>query len=313
MGGCLPKEKKKEPEEPRQEPKQCQYSKGRPYYSSEQEGIFPSVSRNEEEQFLLSESHKIANNPKFIGDKWNNNNIKGIPAIAEISAKERKIQTEKWIEMGKAEHASVASFSLFAQRLLAIGAPPNLIAEAFDCAKEEIEHAKYCFTLASYYAGYPIEPSFYQSHSVIIEPNFQSIVEGTIREGCISETISALSSALEFNDENDDYVRDILYKITKDEAHHAAFAWKFFKWSLSSSPSLVDHFIDAFDCDIEQYSGDQSKIDITLLRELKNILLNPSQQPSALLQSYLHLDDENDRFYLYSFVISQIYAVISVQ
>ena len=122
--------------------------------------------------------------------------------------------------MGRAEHASVASFSLFAQRLLAIGAPPELIAEAFDCAKEEIEHAKYCFTLATYYAGYHIEPNVYQPHSVSIIPDIKSIVEATIQEGCIEETLSAL----EFIEQDDPFVQGVYFKITKDEAHHAAFA-----------------------------------------------------------------------------------------
>ena len=111
--------------------------------------------------------------------------------------------------MGRAEHASIASFSLFAQRLLAIGAPPDLICEAFECAKEEIEHAKYCFTLATYYAGYQIEPTVYQPHNVSIIPNIKSIVKSTIQEGCIEETLSALTTALEFMEQNDSSVTPV--------------------------------------------------------------------------------------------------------
>ena len=215
--------------------------------------------------------------------------------------------------MGRAEHASVASFSLFAQRLLAIGAPPELISEAFECAKEEIEHAKYCFTLATYYAGYQIEPTVYQAHNVSIIPDIKSIVGATIQEGCIEETLSALTTALEFIEQNDPYVQEIYFKITKDEAHHAAFAWKFFKWALTESPAYFNHYLDVFDEFVNDYKGDkQTKLDITLLKELKEILINPSLVPSEILKSYLHLD-QCDRFYLYSDVISQIYNVISTQ
>jgi len=104
------------------------------------------------------------------------------------------------------------------------------VMEAFECAKEEIEHAKYCFTLASYYSGSQVEPDVYESHQVTINPDIKSIVEGTIQDGCIEETISALKAAKDYYEENDPFVKEIYHNITLDEAHHAAYAWKIFKW-----------------------------------------------------------------------------------
>ena len=307
MGCCFSRVKTRE---------QAPYpSDGRPYFNDINLLLLPSVSC-EEKQNLIShnaeEEFSSPNNDKRINANWNcTEKVKGTPNLNSLSKEERKKLSEKWIQMGRAEHASVASFSLFAQRLLAIGAPPELIVEAFDCAKEEIEHAKYCFTLASHYAGYKIEPNVYQPHSVSIVPDIKAIVEATIQEGCIEETLSAMATALEFIEQDDPFVQDVYFKITKDEAHHAAFAWKFFKWALCTSPSYFDHYLASFDKYVGDLRGDkQTKIDLALLKELKEILVQPSLTPSEILQSYLHLD-QSDRFYLYSDVISQIYDVIT--
>jgi len=223
----------------------------------------------------------------------------------QISLKNKKQDlSSKWIEMGKAEHASVASFSLFAQRLLAIGAPPDLINEAFECAKEEIEHAKYCFTVASHYAGVQIQPQSYESHSVLITPDVQSIIKGTIHEGCIEETLSALRSALDYHEEKDDYIKQVHYNITKDEAHHAAFAWKVFKWGIKCYSSFSDYFFNEFDRYLEKKSDHEE--DIILLAELKKVL--KGCPTSDVLKSCLEREDE--RYCLYSKVINEIYEVI---
>jgi len=207
--------------------------------------------------------------------------------------------------MGKSEHASVASFSLFAQRLLAIGAPPDLINEAFECAKEEIEHAKYCFTIASHYAGVNIQPQSYETHSVTIIPDVESIIIGTIHEGCIEETRSALRLAKNYYEEQDPYIKQVYYKIVMDEAHHAAFAWKVFKWGINSYGEFKDNFFKDFDNYMERY--DDNNVDILLLKELKHVL-KKACPPSGILKSCLETKD--DKNYLYSKVINEIYDVV---
>jgi len=276
MGCCIPKPRKG----------------GRPYFDNEQTLLFPSVTSQKTQMHSHSE-------------RWNaTSSLKGSPNLDLLSEKQKKKLSQKWIEIGKAEHASVASFSLFAQRLLAIGAPPDLINEAFECAKEEIEHAKLSFTLASFYADKTIQPQSYESHSFTIVPDVQSIIKGTIHEGCIEETISALETALDIYDEEDEYVKQVLCIITKDEAHHAAFAWKILKWAVECYEDLAESFFEDFDTYLEEYEcDDDRKIDIILLGELKNILRNDCT-PSDELKSYLESDDE--RFKNYSKIKNQI-------
>ena len=92
-----------------------------------------------------------------------------------------------------------------------------------------------------------------------------------------------------------------------------SFAWKFFKWALTeSSPENFNYYFDVFDEFLNDFKGDkQTKLDVNLLKELKEILINPSLVPSEILKSFLHLEQSSDRFYLYSHVITQIYNVIT--
>jgi len=112
---------------------------------------------------------------------------------------------------------------------------------------------------------------------------------------------------LEYYNEEDDYIKQVIYKITMDEAHHAAFAWKIFKWAVKNYGDLSEKFFQEFDNIIEKEKSEDVKEDCLLLSELKNIL-RKGTQPSDKLKSYLEPQDE--KYYLYSRVINQIYDVI---
>jgi len=160
------------------------------------------------------------------------------PDVSSLSIEERTKLAKEWIETGKSEHASVSSFALFAQKLLAISAPPELIAEALQCAREEIDHAMYAFTLASAYSGDSVVvPSTYNTHTMVVTPDLKLIIEETINEGCIQETIAALDACRTAHAEHDPVVKLVWDKVIEDEAHHAAFAWKVVKWAIERDSS----------------------------------------------------------------------------
>jgi len=69
---------------------------------------------------------------------------------------------------------------------------------------------------------------------------------------------------------------------------------------------LLKNFFEDFDTYLEKKNNDDN---IYLLGELKNVLKNGCS-PSDILKSYL--EEEDDRYYLYSRVISQIYEVIKI-
>ena len=71
----------------------------------------------------------------------------------------------RWVKLvtrkGQGEQASVASFARFSLDLLSVGAPADLVDDAHDAAKDEIQHAKLAFGLASFYLGETVQPTGY--------------------------------------------------------------------------------------------------------------------------------------------------------
>src|SRR5688572_7194849 len=60
--------------------------------------------------------------------------------VMPVEQDERAKLAELWIDDARAEHASVAAFSKLTLELLALGAPPNLVARASHAATQEVEH-----------------------------------------------------------------------------------------------------------------------------------------------------------------------------
>jgi hypothetical protein len=80
------------------------------------------------------------------------------PAVLGLTDAERDALAGAWCDDGLMEHASVASFARFALQLVAVGAPPQLLVDTQQAIRDEIEHARLCFGLASAYAGRKLGP-----------------------------------------------------------------------------------------------------------------------------------------------------------
>src|SRR5690606_33504532 len=102
----------------------------------------------------LREDGKLVVAPSVARADWSG--ISG--ESTEIDAATRARLAAHWLAEAAVEHASVASFSRFALSLLALGAPPSLVASAHAAALDEIRHAQDCFALASRYRGEPVGP-----------------------------------------------------------------------------------------------------------------------------------------------------------
>src|SRR5262249_18558593 len=97
-----------------------------------------------------------------------------------------------WAADGLLEHASIAAFSRFAMDLLAVGAPPDLIAAALAAATDEVRHARLCFALAQRYSREVIAPGpFPFGGDVALHASLATLAATTAREGCIGETLAA--------------------------------------------------------------------------------------------------------------------------
>ena len=145
---------------------------------------------------------------------------------------------EQWRENGKTEHASVAAFARLTLDLMALGAPPALIAAANRDSLDEIRHAELCFSLARALDGRDVSPApFPTAQRVATLPRVRafalaklavdSLVDGALHEGVSARIIARLSRRCDVRG-----IRALLREIAADEGRHAAHGWAVVAWCL---------------------------------------------------------------------------------
>ena len=146
------------------------------------------------------------------------------PAPASIEPALREHLAELWLRDARLEHASIAAFARTTLEMLAVGAPPNLLAAAQQAGLDEIRHAQRCFALASRYAGRPLAPGPLPAPAPR-DLDLAGVAEAAFVEGCVGETIAALVAMRASRPCRDPEVGAALAEIAEDEARHAELAW----------------------------------------------------------------------------------------
>jgi hypothetical protein len=155
------------------------------------------------------------------------------PAVEALDTRDRMALAHAYAREGLAEHASVASFARFTLHCLALGAPPDLVADSVRAGLEELAHARRCFGLASAYAGMPLGPGALEVQGALDEPvDAASVAASVAREGCVAETVSALLLAAARDAAQDPAVKAELSAMVEEEFRHALLAWRFVRWAL---------------------------------------------------------------------------------
>jgi hypothetical protein len=149
------------------------------------------------------------------------------------------MRAAKWLAQARMEHASVAAFSTTSLRLLAHGAPPELVAGAHRAALEEIRHAQIAFALASAYAGTPLSPGGFDGASAMHGVTLAELAIETFVDGCVGETLGAMAAAHEAETESDPVLANLLRGIAEDEARHADLAWQIVSWCVRREPAIA--------------------------------------------------------------------------
>jgi hypothetical protein len=145
----------------------------------------------------------------------------------------------EWLADARLEHASVAAFASLSLSLLAVGAPPELLAACQRAGLDEVEHARVCFALASRFMGATLGPGPLSLSGFEIVTDLEELVLRTWLDGCVEETVAALAAAAQLAEARDEAVRAALSRIAADEARHAELAWSFVAWALASgAPGL---------------------------------------------------------------------------
>lgn len=149
----------------------------------------------------------------------------------------REAAALRWLHDAGLEHASVAAFARISLDLLAHGAPPELLAAAYQAALDEIRHAQLCLDLARSLGGRDVRlgelplPAF--------EPaSLERIAVEALLEGAVGETTAALI-AHEATSQADAPARRVCEIIADDELRHAELAWATIAWALRRDPTLA--------------------------------------------------------------------------
>lgn len=158
--------------------------------------------------------------------------------VAGLDAPTRAALARHWRDDGRMEHASVASFARFTLELMAMGAPPSLLAEAQQAALDEVAHARSCLALASRLDGSSEGPGPLDVGGALDGLCAEKTLRDAIVEGCVGETIAALVAQAQLRGATEPEALSALTRIAADEERHAGLAWRFVAWALREHPSL---------------------------------------------------------------------------
>ena len=177
------------------------------------------------------------------GDPWVASRLR--PAVADLTDDGRARLAAAWTERGLAEHASIASLGRFALDLLALGAPPDLVAAAHRAASDEVRHAKLCFGLASVYAGADVGPGTFPfaDGAVALSPDLATFARRCALEGCLEETLGVVELAERLAITTDPAVATVLAALIRDERRHAELAWRALRWAVGAGGDAVRHAV----------------------------------------------------------------------
>jgi hypothetical protein len=170
------------------------------------------------------------------GEGWTKNLI-----IHELLARpDRRLLAEAWAQNARAEHASIAAFSRLSLQLMALGAPPYLLAMTHQAALDEVRHAESAFSLASLLAGTPIRPAPFPD--ILIDQSGTvervTLAIDSLTDGCIGEGIAARTLKLAAERVASPALHQVLKRTAEDEAQHQLLAWEIVTWLMGSSPEI---------------------------------------------------------------------------
>lgn len=155
-----------------------------------------------------------------------------------------------WRKMAATEAASISAFAHLANELLAIGAPPQLIAHAHADALDEIRHAKLCYGVAAAMDGAAMSPAPFadallprETRATVESVAVESAVESALYEAAAARAAAALAKDATVPEA----IRFVLRSIAVDEARHAQHGLEILRYCIARSPSAGKAVREALD------------------------------------------------------------------
>jgi len=182
------------------------------------------------------------------GDSWTGSGLSSPSepvAFAIEDTATRDALAAQWRENGRTEHASVAAFARLTLDLMALGAPPNLVADANRDALDEIRHAELCFGLARAIDHRAQSPGAFPEAArartlsrtrtiALAELAVDSLVDGALHEGVSARIVAKLARRCQTP-----AIQAILKEIAADEGRHARHGWDVVRWCLAEGGESV--------------------------------------------------------------------------
>jgi len=147
------------------------------------------------------------------------------------------------LRVAAAEHASIASFARATLSLLALGAPPELLAETARAGLDEIEHARVAYALAALCSGESFGPGPLPPTSPA-ETDLTAFAVATLHDACVEETSGALQLWAAAEAEPHSGVRALLHAMAEDEARHVELAFRTLAWAVAQGGGDVRRAIE---------------------------------------------------------------------
>jgi hypothetical protein len=155
--------------------------------------------------------------------------------LADLDPSLRAALAQHWLDVAALEHASVASFARFTLELLALGAPPALVADAQRAGLDEVEHAKLAYALASAYAGRRFGPGPLDLSGVGLSVDRRKVLRALVNEACVGETLGVAEALALASLTRDPALQRAHARIAADEQRHAELAWRTLAWLLQGA------------------------------------------------------------------------------
>lgn len=151
----------------------------------------------------------------------------------------------QWRENAGKEHASVAAFAQLSLDLVALGAPPSLVAASHEDALDEVRHAEACYGVACALDGLARGPAPFpeaRAHrplprlrdAALASVAVDALADGALNEGIASRLLARLASRAASSE-----LASLLRGMAADEARHASHSWEVIAWCLAEGGPLV--------------------------------------------------------------------------
>jgi hypothetical protein len=126
----------------------------------------------------------------------------------------------------EAEAASIDGFEILAAELSAHGAPRSLLRACRRAASDERRHASVMTGFAATYGARP-RPTPVARGPV---RSLEAVARENAVVGCVVETFAALVAQWQAEHATDEGIAEAMKTIARDEARHAALAWRVHEW-----------------------------------------------------------------------------------